>query len=176
MDKTIRYVAPGDEFKHELAADVGRAQAANKRKLAELARSAAAEYGEDIDTTSLEEDAEQKEAEAERHRDSARMIRQHFREERARGERARAHGPARSKARARGAGRPKAQSTRSSARSGDSGDDGESSSEGESSGPAARRLCAFCGKDLPPKRRKYCTEKHADRDRAASEATVSGRS
>jgi hypothetical protein len=31
--------------------------------------------------------------------------------------------------------------------------------------PPRRRLCAFCGAELPPDRRKYCTDKHAGRDR-----------
>ena len=39
---------------------------------------------------------------------------------------------------------------RSSERSGDSGTFEGEFSEGESSGPAGRRLCAFCGKDIPP--------------------------
>ena len=56
--------------------------------------------------------------------------------------------------RARGAGRPagRGASRRSSARSGDSGDDSDSSSD--SSEPASRRLCAFCGKDIPPPGRR----------------------
>lgn len=51
---------------------------------------------------------------------------------------------------------------RSSERSGDSGSDSESSE------PAPRRLCAFCGKDIPADRSPratYCTDRHADRDR-----------
>jgi hypothetical protein len=62
--------------------------------------------------------------------------------------------------RARGAGRP-ASSKRSSARSGDSGSDDGPSDEP----PSRRRLCAFCGRELPPARRKFCTDKHADRYR-----------
>jgi hypothetical protein len=54
-------------------------------------------------------------------------------------------------------------SQRSCARSGDSpGDDGPSDE------PPSRRLCAFCGKDIPPERSPkatHCTDKHADRDR-----------
>lgn len=62
--------------------------------------------------------------------------------------------------RARGAGRPKVHSSarRSSERSGDSGaDDGESE-------PSSRRLCQLpgCDRDLPPRRRKYCCDQHAD--------------
>ena len=62
--------------------------------------------------------------------------------------------------------RPKASATRSSARSGDSGDDSDSSSD--SSEPAPRRLCAFCGKDIPAERSPkatHCSDRHADRDR-----------
>jgi hypothetical protein len=73
---------------------------------------------------------------------------------------------ARPAVRTRGAGRPKAQATRSSARSGDSGDDSDSSSD--SSEPAPRRLCAFCGKDIPPERSPkatHCSDKHAANDR-----------
>ena len=70
--------------------------------------------------------------------------------------------------RARGAGRPagRGASRRSSARSGDSGDDSDSSSD--SSEPAKRRLCAFCGKDIPAERSPratHCSDRHADRDR-----------
>ena len=61
------------------------------------------------------------------------------------------------------AGRPKAQSTRSSARSGDSGDDG--SSDPDESEPPKRRLCAFCGRELPAGKRKFCSDKHAAADR-----------
>jgi hypothetical protein len=163
--KTVRYVTPGDEFKHELFADIMRCQAADKRKLAEGLRSRAAEDGEEVDTSALDREAEEKEAEGKRHRDSARMIRQHFRGERSRAERSRVNVPARAKARARGAGRPKAQSTRSSARSGDSGSDSESS---DTSAPARRRLCAFCGKRIPASRSPratHCSDRHADRDR-----------
>jgi hypothetical protein len=64
-------------------------------------------------------------------------------------------------ARARGAGRPKAQSTRSSARSGDSGDDSPS----DKTEPPRRRLCALCNRELPPGKRKYCSDRHAVRDR-----------
>jgi hypothetical protein len=68
---------------------------------------------------------------------------------------------ARSTPRARGAGRPKGQSTRSSARSGDSGDDGPSDEP-----PSRRRLCAFCGRDIHrATQAKYCSDKHADADR-----------
>jgi hypothetical protein len=143
--KTVRYVTPGDEFTHELFADIRRCQAAEKRKLAELRRSCAAEDGEEVDTSAEDREAEEKEAEAKRHRDSARMIRQHFRAERSRAARSRVNVPARPKVRARGAGRPKAQSTRSSVRSGDSGDDSDSSSD--SSEPAERdvRNRRVCG-------------------------------
>jgi hypothetical protein len=69
--------------------------------------------------------------------------------------------------RALGGGRPgHGASRRSSARSGDSGSDDSDSSEG--SEPPPRRLCAFCGKDIPADRSPkatYCTDKHADRDR-----------
>jgi hypothetical protein len=62
--------------------------------------------------------------------------------------------------RARGAGRPKAQATRSSAQSGDSGSDDSESSEP----PAVGRLCQLsgCDRDLPPSRPKYCCDQHAD--------------
>lgn len=77
---------------------------------------------------------------------------------------------ARTKPRPRGAGRPKVRgsSRRSSARSGDSGDDSDSSSSSDSSEPATRRLCAFCGKDIPADRSPkatHCSDRHADRDR-----------
>jgi hypothetical protein len=65
--------------------------------------------------------------------------------------------------RARGTGRrPKAQATRSSARSGDSGDDGLSESEEP---PGKRGPCALCGRPIPASRRpqaKHCSDKHAD--------------
>lgn len=67
--------------------------------------------------------------------------------------------------RARGAGRPKARASsarRSSERSGDSGEDGPSDE------PPARRLCAFCGNDIPADRSPkatHCSDRHADRDR-----------
>jgi hypothetical protein len=51
---------------------------------------------------------------------------------------------------------------RSSERSGDSGDDSDSSE------PPPRRLCAFCGKDIPSDRSSkatHCSDRHADRDR-----------
>ena len=51
---------------------------------------------------------------------------------------------------------------RSSERSGDSG-----SEDGESE-PPHRRLCAFCGNDIPPDRSPkatHCSDRHADRDR-----------
>lgn len=51
---------------------------------------------------------------------------------------------------------------RSSERSGDSGSDSESSE------PPPRRLCAFCGKDIPANRSPratHCSDRHADRDR-----------
>ena len=58
------------------------------------------------------------------------------------------HTPSRPvRTRARGAGRPRAQSTRSSARSGDSGDDGLGESD-DPEEPPTRRLCAFCNGDL----------------------------
>jgi hypothetical protein len=63
--------------------------------------------------------------------------------------------------------RPRAQATRSSARSGDSGDDGLPESKPHPE-PPTRRLCAFCGKDIPADRSPratYCSERHADRDR-----------
>lgn len=68
----------------------------------------------------------------------------------------------RSRPHARGAGRPKAQATRSSARSGDSG---SGDGLGESKEPPKRRLCAFCNRELPPGKRRYCSDKHAGRDR-----------
>jgi hypothetical protein len=69
-----------------------------------------------------------------------------------------------------GGGRPKGQSTRSSARSGDSGEDDQASEPEPHPEPAKpkRRLCAFCGKDMPADRSpraKYCKGAHADRDR-----------
>lgn len=70
--------------------------------------------------------------------------------------------------RARGAGRPKAQATRSSARSGDSGEDGEPSSDPPSEPPPARRLCGFCGEEIPADRgpkAEHCTDKHAANER-----------
>lgn len=54
-------------------------------------------------------------------------------------------------------------SRRSSARSGDSGED-----DGPSDEPPPRRLCAFCGGDIPAgrsPRATHCSDKHADRDR-----------
>jgi hypothetical protein len=53
-------------------------------------------------------------------------------------------------------------SKRSSAKSGDSG------SESESSEPPSRRLCAFCGNDIPASRSpkaEHCSDKHAANDR-----------
>jgi hypothetical protein len=41
-------------------------------------------------------------------------------------------------------------------------DPGES--EGEQEPPPPPRLCAFCNRELPPEKRKYCTDRHADRD------------
>jgi hypothetical protein len=41
-------------------------------------------------------------------------------------------------------------------------------SDSESSEPAQRRLCAYCGKDIPPDRSPkatHCSDRHADRDR-----------
>lgn len=52
--------------------------------------------------------------------------------------------------------------SRSSARSGDSGDDGPSDE------PPSRRLCAYCGGDIPADRSplaKHCKDQHADRNR-----------
>jgi hypothetical protein len=69
---------------------------------------------------------------------------------------------ARSAPRARGGGRPRGASQRSSAKSGDSGSDDSSSDEPE---PPRRRFCAFCSRELPPGKRKYCSDLHADRDR-----------
>ena len=64
-----------------------------------------------------------------------------------------------------GTGRPKAQSTRSSARSGDSGDD----SSGESDEPPPRRrLCACCGGEIPADRgprAEYIDDAHSARHR-----------
>jgi hypothetical protein len=70
--------------------------------------------------------------------------------------------PRRTSPRARGAGRPGARSTTDASRSGDGGD------EGPSDEPPPRRLCSFCGKDIPADRSpraKYCKGAHADRDR-----------
>lgn len=63
--------------------------------------------------------------------------------------------------RARGAGRPAARRSTTSTRAGPSDDS-------ESSEPPPRRLCAFCGKDIPANRSPkatHCSDRHADRDR-----------
>jgi hypothetical protein len=83
--------------------------------------------------------------------------------------------PDRTSPRHRDAGRPavRGSSRRSSARSGDSGEDAEPSEpephpELHPEPPSTRRLCAFCGKDIPADRSSralYCSERHADRDR-----------
>ncbi len=67
-------------------------------------------------------------------------------------------------------GRPavRGSSRRSSARSGDSGDDGEPSEPEPHPEAPARRLCQFCGRDIPADRSpraRYCSDQHADRDR-----------
>jgi hypothetical protein len=84
--------------------------------------------------------------------------------ERERGRLPRTRAISQGRPRARGAGRPavRGSSRRSSARSGDSG-----SEDGEPE-PPPRRLCAFCGKDIPAtksSRALYCCDQHADRDR-----------
>jgi hypothetical protein len=63
--------------------------------------------------------------------------------------------------RARGAGRPAA-AKRTASRGGDSGDSGLSESEEP---PGKRGRCKLCGKELPKRRRKYCSDLHAGRYR-----------
>ena len=152
QDTTVRYVTGQDAYMQDFAGDIKRCQAADRRKLLEMDRAFAREEGIEFDDADEVSKINELEAAAGHHRRSARMIRQHFRAERTRAERAVARVPARPNARARGAGRPKAQATRSSALSGDSG------SHSEQSEPPGYKPCLCgCGEDISHRARRRST-------------------